>query len=106
MTDLQRTRRPCTWLATGACSVALQTRERDVDVWAIGFTYPFSRRTNGYINFSDRDGEKIVNNNITIDRKQYTVGIRHLFWSSLHIYHSGHSQSGLFFARSELSPQS
>jgi len=65
---------------TAACPVtALSTRERDRDVWAIGFTYPFSRRTNAYINFSDSDGEKIINNSATFDRKEYTVGIRHLF---------------------------
>ena len=65
--------------ATGACAVPLTTRERDVRVWAVGFSYPFSRRTNGYMTFSDRDGEKFVNNDITVDRKEYTVGIRHLF---------------------------
>ena len=68
-----------TFLPTGGCSVALTTRERDVDVWAIGFTYPLSRRTNLYATFSDRDGEGFANNDITIDRKQYTVGLRHLF---------------------------
>lgn len=62
-----------------SCSTALVNRDRDVRVWAIGYTYPFSRRTNLYANFSDRNGEGIVNNNITIDRKQYTVGVRHLF---------------------------
>jgi len=65
--------------ATGLCAVALSPRERDIDVWAIGYTYPLSRRTNLYINYSDRDGEQSVNNNATIDRKQYTVGMRHLF---------------------------
>jgi len=65
--------------ATGACAVPLTTREVDVRVWAVGFSYPFSRRTNGYINYSDRDGQKFANNNPTVDRKQYTVGIRHLF---------------------------
>ncbi len=65
--------------ATGACAVPLTTRERDVRVWAVGFSYPFSRRTNGYINYSDRDGQKFANNNVTVDRRQYTVGIRHLF---------------------------
>ncbi|MBA2411475.1 MAG: porin [Burkholderiaceae bacterium] len=65
---------------TAACPVtALSTRERDRDVWAIGFTYPFSRRTNAYISFSDSDGEKFINNSATLDRREYTVGIRHLF---------------------------
>ena len=63
----------------GACAVALSPRERDIDVWAIGYTYPLSRRTNLYATFSDRDGEQSINNNATIDRKQYTVGVRHLF---------------------------
>ena len=65
---------------TAACPVtALSTRERDRDVWAIGFTYPFSRRTNAYINFSDSNGEKFINNSAVFDRREYTVGIRHLF---------------------------
>ena len=55
------------------------TRERDLSVWAIGYTYPLSRRTNLYINYSDRDGEKSVQGNTTIDRTQATLGIRHLF---------------------------
>lgn len=63
----------------GVCSVALTPREIDVEVWAVGYSYPLSRRTNLYINFSDRDGEKFANNNATIDRRQYTMGIRHLF---------------------------
>jgi predicted porin len=66
------------------------TRERDREVWAIAYTYPLSRRTNLYINFSDSD-EEIRNTNLvpgspttdiaraTFDRKQYTVGMRHLF---------------------------
>ena len=65
--------------ATGACAVPLTTRERDVREWAFAYTYPLSRRTNLYAKFSDRDGEKFVNNDSTIDRKQSTVGIRHLF---------------------------
>ena len=65
--------------ATGLCSVALVTREGDRDVWAVGYTYPLSRRTNLYVNYSDSDGEGFLNNNIGIDRKQYTAGMRHLF---------------------------
>ncbi len=68
-----------TQTAAGACSVALTTREANRDVWAIGYTYPLSRRTNLYLNFSDSDGENFLNNNIGIDRKQYTAGVRHLF---------------------------
>ena len=68
-----------TQTAAGACSVALVTREANRDVWAIGYTYPLSRRTNLYLNFSDSDGENFLNNNIGVDRKQYTLGMRHLF---------------------------
>lgn len=53
--------------------------ERDFQTWAVGYTYPLSRRTNVYINFSDTDGEKNLNNSTTWDRKQFTVGMRHLF---------------------------
>ena len=65
--------------ATGLCTAPLQSRERSIDEWAVGYTYPLSRRTNLYINYSDRDGEQSVYNNATINRKQYTVGFRHLF---------------------------
>ena len=76
---------------TAACPVASrQNRDRDVRVWAIGYTYPFSRRTNVYVNFSDLDSETrtttftptgAVASNTTAEggRKQYTVGVRHLF---------------------------
>ncbi|MGH6611191.1 MAG: porin [Burkholderiaceae bacterium] len=76
---------------TIVCPAAnVQTRNRDVRVWAIGYTYPFSRRTNLYVNFSDLDNEQrtvtftatgAVATNTTAEagRKQYTVGIRHLF---------------------------
>ena len=67
-------------VTTGACPAAsTQVRQADRDVWAIGYTYPLSRRTNLYINFSDSDGEGFINNSVTLDRKQYTVGVRHLF---------------------------
>jgi predicted porin len=71
----------CFLASTSApCPVAsTATVQGERDVWAIGFTYPFSRRTNLYINFSDSDGEGVFNNSITVDRKQYTLGIRHLF---------------------------
>jgi general bacterial porin, GBP family len=64
-------------------------RQRDRSVWAIGYSYPLSRRTNLYFNFSDSD-EELLNTNLatgvttdiaraTVDRKQYSMGIRHLF---------------------------
>jgi predicted porin len=48
-------------------------------VWAIGYTYPLSRRTNLYANYSDRDGEKSALGVGSIDRSQATIGVRHLF---------------------------
>ena len=65
--------------ATGGCSVAFTTRQAERDVWAVGYSYPLSRRTNLYVSYSDSDGEGFINNNTTLDRKQYTVGMRHLF---------------------------
>jgi GBP family porin len=66
-------------VATNICTVALTPREGDRKVWSIGYTYPLSRRTNLYGSFSDSDGEKFYQNNISIDARQYQVGIRHLF---------------------------
>ncbi len=77
--------------ATNGCSVAFTNRERDARVWAIGYTYPFSRRTNVYVNFSDADFEQRISpiagttgtptaaSTTEGGRKQYTVGVRHLF---------------------------
>jgi predicted porin len=53
--------------------------ERDFKTWSIGYTYPLSRRTNVYANYSDTDGKKTLNNNPTWDRSMATLGIRHLF---------------------------
>jgi predicted porin len=64
---------------------ALQKFEADLSVWAIAYTYPLSRRTNLYINYSDKSGEKSLANTSTLssglggDRSQFTVGMRHLF---------------------------
>lgn len=55
------------------------TTDPDVTVIAIAYTYPLSRRTNVYANWSNRDGGGTNQNNATWDRKQYTVGVRHLF---------------------------
>lgn len=55
------------------------TRERDRTVWAIGYSYPLSRRTNLYVNYSDSDGEKSAQGSTTLDRSQATLGVRHLF---------------------------
>jgi predicted porin len=53
--------------------------ERDFSTWSLGYTYPLSRRTNLYFNYSDTDGEKTLNNNPTWDRRMTTIGMRHLF---------------------------
>jgi general bacterial porin, GBP family len=65
--------------ATNGCSVALVTREGDRDVWAIAYTYPLSRRTNLYTAVVDSDGEGFNNNNVAVDRRTFSAGIRHLF---------------------------
>jgi general bacterial porin, GBP family len=52
--------------------------ERDMTIWAIGYTYPLSRRTNLYAAYGDNDAEKTINNT-SLDRRVYSVGIRHLF---------------------------
>ena len=59
--------------------VALTPREGDQKVWSVGYTYPLSRRTNLYISYADSDGEKSFNSLSTVDLKQYSVGLRHLF---------------------------
>lgn len=51
----------------------------DLKVWAVGYSYPLSRRTNMYANFSNRDGSGTNANHAVWDRKQWTVGVRHLF---------------------------
>lgn len=53
--------------------------ERDFTTWSLGYTYPLSRRTNLYANYSDTDGEKTLNNTSAWDRKMLTLGVRHLF---------------------------
>ena len=87
----------------GEFLAAYQGREDDwnanLDVWGIGFTYPFSRRTNLYTFVSDTSaddaptaqlvsGGRIVREGYTAsqidayrnrDRLQFGVGIRHLF---------------------------
>jgi general bacterial porin, GBP family len=60
-------------------TVAGVTTNPDLRVWGLAYTYPFSRRTNAYISFSDRDGKGTNQNNAVWDRKQYTAGVRHLF---------------------------
>jgi general bacterial porin, GBP family len=52
--------------------------ERDMKIWAIGYTYPLSRRTNLYAAYGDNDAKETINNT-ALDRKSYSIGIRHLF---------------------------
>ncbi len=72
-------------LRIGSTTAPLVTRERDVDVWAIGYTYPLSRRTNLYGNYSQKNGEVFETNAANVRTKtdlgnnQLTFGIRHLF---------------------------
>lgn len=63
-------------LGTAAVPV---NREADLAIWAVGYTYPMSRRTNMYVNFSSKDGKKSLNGVASQDRNQATLGIRHLF---------------------------
>ena len=48
----------------------------DGRVYAVGFTYPLSRRTNFYGYYSDADQSNVTAAN---DRKEMTLGIRHSF---------------------------
>ncbi|MFO0205413.1 MAG: porin, partial [Betaproteobacteria bacterium] len=48
----------------------------DGRVYAVGFTYPLSRRTNFYGYYSDADQKNVTAAN---DRKEMAVGIRHSF---------------------------
>jgi predicted porin len=68
---------PVTLAVPVAVPPALPTvDERDVTMWAIGYTYPLSRRTNLYAAYGDIDGEKTAT---VLSRKTYSIGIRHLF---------------------------
>jgi predicted porin len=51
-------------------------RLNDGRVYAVGFTYPLSRRTNFYGYYSDADQKNVTAAN---DRKEMAVGIRHSF---------------------------
>jgi predicted porin len=75
--------------------------ERDFSTWSIGYTYPLSRRTNLYFNYSDTNGKgtlecfsgtlttnsncnpvagvSTINSGATWDRTMFTIGMRHLF---------------------------
>lgn len=62
--------------------------EPDYDVWGVGYTYPFSRRTNMYVAYGQRSwdgsirsttGALLTNAAQVYDRDQFMLGIRHLF---------------------------
>jgi predicted porin len=61
--------------------------EPDYSVWGIGFDYPFSRRTNVYVGYGQREWDgTIVQTPLPlstpsqrVDRSQFAMGIRHLF---------------------------
>jgi predicted porin len=69
-------------------TTATYSFEPDYSVWGVGYTYPFSRRTNMYIGYGkvEWDGN-ISQNNVSagaapsqrFDKQQFALGIRHLF---------------------------
>jgi predicted porin len=69
-------------------STATYSFEPDYSVWGIGYTYPFSRRTNMYIGYGKMEWDgNITQNNVSagaapsqrFDKQQFALGIRHLF---------------------------
>ena len=61
------------------------TFEPDYSVWGIGYSYPFSRRTNMYVGYGQRSWDGNIANPTSADPKnafdksQFALGIRHLF---------------------------
>jgi predicted porin len=60
--------------------------EPDYNVWGIGYSYPFSRRTNMYIGYGQAEWDgTITTTPATVapsqrfDRSQFAIGLRHLF---------------------------
>ncbi len=61
--------------------------EPDYSVWGVGYSYPFSRRTNMYIGYGQREWDGTISQAATtlggaserFDFKQFALGIRHLF---------------------------
>jgi predicted porin len=62
--------------------------EPDYSVWGIGYSYPFSRRTNMYLGYGQREWDGEIRSTAGVllpeasqvyDRKQFAIGIRHLF---------------------------
>jgi predicted porin len=69
-------------------TTATYSFEPDYSVWGVGYTYPFSRRTNMYIGYGKAEWDgNITQNNVSagaapsqrFDKQQFALGIRHLF---------------------------
>ena len=71
---------------TGTNATGPYSFEPDYSVWGIGYSYPFSRRTNLYIGYAQQEWDGNVSQSGVaaapaqrFDRKQFALGIRHLF---------------------------
>jgi len=71
---------------TGTNAAGAYSFEPDYSVWGIGYSYPFSRRTNLYIGYAQQEWDGNISQASTpiaaserFDRKQFALGIRHLF---------------------------
>ncbi len=60
--------------------------EPDYDVWGVGYTYPFSRRTNLYVGYGQGGWDGTITSTPVVvaptepfDRAQFALGIRHFF---------------------------
>jgi predicted porin len=62
--------------------------EPDYSVWGIGYSYPFSRRTNMYVGYGIRSWDGTIRSTSglsfggasqALDASQFALGIRHLF---------------------------
>jgi len=72
----------------GSTTTGAYSFEPDYSVWGIGYTYPFSRRTNMYIGYGKMEWDgNVSQNNVSagaapsqrFDKQQFALGIRHLF---------------------------
>jgi GBP family porin len=71
---------------TGVNTAGAYSFEPDYSVWGVGYSYPFSRRTNMYIGYGQVEWDgNISQTNVPVaasqrfDQKQFALGIRHLF---------------------------
>ncbi|MDH4114243.1 MAG: hypothetical protein OEU89_02120, partial [Burkholderiaceae bacterium] len=70
----------------GGTGPAAYAFEPDYSVWGIGYSYPFSRRTNMYVGYGQQswDGAISLGGSKTdptnqFNKKQFALGLRHLF---------------------------